>query len=119
MSLMDKKILRCFILIVALVMIVTLTSCNKVTKSNYDKIYIGMKKSEVIQIIGLPDETIPQLTYDICYWYDNATSFKDAIEKEKEGKEVYCIILTFTIDEGIPSVVTHKEYGRIQDFKGE
>ena len=44
MSLMDKKILRCFILIVALVMIVTLTSCNKVTKSNYDKIYIGMKK---------------------------------------------------------------------------
>ena len=119
MSLMDKKIYRYFVCIISLIMIFTLISCNKVTKSNYDKIYIGMKKSEVIQIIGLPNETIPQLTYDICYWYDNATSFKDAIEKEKEGKEVYCIILTFTIDEGIPSVVTHKEYGRIQDFKGE
>ena len=119
MSLMDKKIYRYFVCIISLIMIFTLISCNKVTKSNYDKIYIGMRKSEVIKIIGLPNETIPQLTYDICYWYDNATSFKDAIEKEKEGKEVYCIILTFTIDEGTPSVVTHKEYGRIQDFKGE
>ena len=119
MSLMDKKIYRYFVCIISLIMIFTLISCNKVTKSNYDKIYIGMRKSEVIKIIGLPDETIPQLTYHICYWYDNATSFKDAIEKEKEGKEVYCIILTFTIDEGTPSVVTHKEYGRIQDFKGE
>lgn len=119
MSLMDKKIYRYFVCIISLIMIFTLISCNKVTKSNYDKIYIGMRKSEVIKIIGLPDETIPQLTYDICYWYDNATSFKDAIEKENEGKEVYCIILTFTIDEGTPSVVTHKEYGRIQDFKGE
>ncbi len=119
MSLMNKNISRCFTLIIVLIMIFTLSSCNKVTKSNYNKIYLGMKKSEVIQIIGLPNETIPQLTYDICYWYDNATSFKDAIAKEKEGKEVYCIILTFTILEDTPSVVTHKEYGRIQDFKGE
>lgn len=119
MSLMNKKMTRFIIVITISLMSFMMISCNKITKSNYDKIYIGMRKSEVINLIGLPTETLPQITYDICYWFDNATSFKNAMEKEENGKEVYCIILTFTIGDESPSVVTHKEYGRIRDFKGE
>lgn len=116
---LSMKIVKKCSFLMLIIMTFTLTSCNKITKSNYEKIYIGMQKKEVIEILGLPNETSTQLTYDIYYWFDNATSFKDAMGKDEKGKEVYCIIITFTPETDNQSQVTHKEYGSIKDFKGE
>lgn len=118
MSLM-KRVKKSILLVFVLVLVTfVFTSCNKITKNNYDKIYIGMQKKAVIELLGLPNETSTQLTYDIYYWFDDATSFKNAMEKDEEGKEVYCIIITFTPETDNQSTVTHKEYGSIKDFKG-
>jgi hypothetical protein len=35
--------------------IMAVSGCSKVSKENYDKIKIGMRYKEVIQIIGKPD----------------------------------------------------------------
>lgn len=117
MSLMKRKIKRYSFIMLLILFLFPLISCNKITKSNYDKISIGMKKQEVIELLGLPNEELQQLTYDVYYWYDNATSFKDAMKKDEEGKEVKCIIITFSAS--ADPQVTHKEYGSIKDFKGE
>ncbi len=118
MSLMKIVKKSCYLFIFILT-VLTFTSCNKIKKSNYEKIYIGMEKQEVIKILGLPNESRTQITYDIYYWFDNASSFEDAIKKDEDGKEVICIIIAFTPETDNKSTVTHKEYGSIKDFKGE
>lgn len=107
-----------FLIITILVFIMTtLTGCNKVTTHNYSLIKIEMTKSEVIEILGLPNETYDNLTSTDCLWLSNGNTYEEAVNLSKKGKRIKYIIVTFTGDlvNGEPYVLS-KDFGNLEDI---
>ncbi len=59
--------LKHFILLVALVLI---TGCSKLTMENYQKVKVGMKYDEVVELIGTPAKCNEDLGTRRCVWGD-------------------------------------------------
>ena len=51
-----------------LVALLTLAGCSKVNKENYDKIKVGMDKTEVEAIIGSADSCEEKTLHTNCVW---------------------------------------------------
>lgn len=85
------------IVIVFILSLLLMTSCNKITKTNYNKIQAGMEKQDVIDILGLPQEIDENLTGDVYYWFDKANSYSQALEKVEKGQTVMCISVVFSL----------------------
>lgn len=114
------KIRRLCFLILCIGFCVILSSCNKVTKSNYQKIELGMSKQAVIQILGIPDDTDIKITSDVCYWFDKAENYPDALEKVKEGNIITYISVVFSTElTGKSQIVLSKKMGTINEEIGE
>jgi len=47
-----------------------LAACSKVTQENYDKLTMGMKYSEVIELLGEPDSCKELMQIKQCAWGD-------------------------------------------------
>lgn len=91
---MMKKI---SIVLVFVFSVMSMASCNKITKSNFNKINAGMEKQEVINILGLPQEIDEKITGDVYYWFDKANSYRDALEKVENGQTIMCISVVFSL----------------------
>lgn len=98
------------------------TSCSSINKTNYQAIKDGMYYSEVVKILGEPNEkkpNIPDMYHNCYYWYDGALTLDEAKAKAKEGKKVYYIgIMTTTskylvIGKSAGYVDEKLEYGEI------
>ena len=59
--------LKHFTLIAALLL---LTACSKLTMENYQKVKVGMKYDEVVELIGPPKECNEDLGTRRCVWGD-------------------------------------------------
>ena len=46
----------------------TLTACSKVTIENYDKVKVGMDKTEIEQLLGSADSCEEKTLYTNCIW---------------------------------------------------
>lgn len=55
-------------LIIALLLLVMLLGCSKLTMENYAKIKMGMGYSEVVTILGKPDNCSEALFVRNCVW---------------------------------------------------
>ncbi len=49
-----------------------LTGCSRINAENYAKIHVGMPRSEIVGLLGKPDEcsglTVPILSAEKCSW---------------------------------------------------
>lgn len=117
MSLMKNRIQKNVMLILLGVMIFTLTSCNKVTKNNYNKITIGMSKNDVILLLGNPTATYTNLASDEYLWLDKGNTFDDAVELVKKDKTVMYISIMFSLEftDNKGQIVISKEYGNFKE----
>lgn len=55
---------------IALALSLVLAGCSKLTVENYDKLKVGMRYTEVKQIIGAPDQCSDLLAVKHCTWGD-------------------------------------------------
>lgn len=51
-------------------LLLLLPACSKVTQENYDKLTMGMKYSEVIEMLGEPDNCKELMQIKQCVWGD-------------------------------------------------
>ena len=61
-----------FFLLVLLTILLFTSGCSKITKENYDKLEIGMEYSEVITILGKPDNCSDTMGAKSCIWGNEA-----------------------------------------------
>ncbi|PAJ72814.1 DUF3862 domain-containing protein [Pseudoalteromonas sp. NBT06-2] len=50
------------------VIALTLTACSKITLKNYDKVKIGMDKTEIEQLLGSADTCEAKALHTNCVW---------------------------------------------------
>lgn len=97
-------------------------SCsNTINKKSASKVTYGMSLNDVINILGEPNEiklSTPNKESNCYYWFNNASSLREAKRLAKKGKRIYYIaVLTYTDDIVIgksAGIVTEDlEYGEI------
>ena len=59
-------------LLLLLTMSLFIPGCSKTTKENYDRLEIGMEYSEVITILGKPDNCSDTMGAKSCIWGNEA-----------------------------------------------
>lgn len=55
-------------IIVTILLGLVLAGCSKLTQENYDRVKVGMDFSEVVEIIGQPDQCDAALGTKSCTW---------------------------------------------------
>ena len=109
-----NKILSMFIFILLLF---TLTSCNKVTKENFDQIKNGMTLEEVKTILGEPSDKKTNIHNDEYYWFSDARTIYEAVDKANEGKYCDYIIVVFSVElKDNKQVVLNKKMGNTKEI---
>ena len=109
-----NKILSIFIFILLLF---TLTSCNKVTKENFDQIKNGMTLEEVKAILGEPSDKKTNIHNDEYYWFSDARTIYEAVDKANEGKYCDYIIVVFSVElKDNKQVVLNKKMGNTKEI---
>jgi hypothetical protein len=71
---MSKK-LKLFILAMLITLFFT-SGCSKVTKENYEKLELGMKYSEIIELLGNPNSCIESVVVKSCFWGNKTKNIK-------------------------------------------
>lgn len=61
----------------------SLTACSKVTIENYEKIKIGMDKSEVVAMLGEADNCVEKTLHTNCVWGNDAKHIKITLVSNK------------------------------------
>lgn len=111
-----NKIKRLAVLSIFLILSLSLFSCNKITKSNYDKIQIGMSYKEVHDILGNPIDHYVDLTYDSYLWTSKGNSYEEALVLSQKGEKVTYIVVIFSTELTNSSpVVLRKTYGDLSE----
>ena len=64
---MLKITLKCMAI---MVLLIAAQACSKVTKSNYDKVEMGMVKSDVEMVLGKPNQCEQVVGTYSCVWGD-------------------------------------------------
>ncbi|MDQ8023371.1 MAG: hypothetical protein REI94_16150 [Moraxellaceae bacterium] len=59
---------------IALLLLLALAGCSKLTLSNYDKVQLGMSFDEVKALIGEPTECSDALMVRNCVWREGEAS---------------------------------------------
>jgi hypothetical protein len=62
------------LLIVAMMFVLIVAGCSKLTMENYNKLKAGMTYNEVVNIIGSPDKCSDVLGMRNCVWGDEKRS---------------------------------------------
>lgn len=63
--------------------LLSLTACSKVTLENYEKVEVGMTKSELEAIIGDADNCEEKTLHTNCTWGDNTKHIKVTLVTDK------------------------------------
>ena len=111
------KLNKIFSLIIVLLLFVILTSCTNVTKINFDKIQNGMTLEQVKEILGEPSDVKTNLRNDEYYWFADARSIYEAVDKANEGKFCDYILVVFSVEFiDNKQVVLNKKMGNTQEI---
>ena len=106
------KLNRILFLTIIIFLMGILTSCSNVTKDNFDKIQNGMTLEQVIEILGEPSDKKTNLHNDEYYWFSDARSIYEAVDKANAG--IYCdyILVIFSVEFiDFKQVVLNKKMG--------
>lgn len=84
------------LIIIVLLLVLCLCGCSKGEPSmqNYRKIKVGMTPNEVHALMGKPQDTENEEFFEFQYWFENASSMKDAQAKFEKGRAIryYCVV---------------------------
>lgn len=117
---MSKKIYRFLILTVLVFSMFLVSSCNKVNKENFNKIKNCMTLEEVKEILGEPSDKRSNLHNDEYYWFSDARTIYEAIDKANEGKYCDYIIVVFSVEmTNNKQIVLNKKIGNTKEIKEE
>lgn len=61
----------------------SLAACSKVTLENYDKLSIGMDKTQVEAILGSADKCIEKTLHTNCIWGDDTHNIEITLVSDK------------------------------------
>jgi hypothetical protein len=61
----------------------SLAACSKVTVENYDKITVGMDKTEVETILGSADNCVEKTLHINCIWGDDDKNIQITLVSDK------------------------------------
>ena len=64
-----------FRLLVVLTSLFLVTACSKLKMENYDKLEVGMKYEQVVEIIGSPESCKEKLGTRRCVWGDPEATY--------------------------------------------
>ena len=113
----QNRLLRFLIIPLVLLMVITFTSCNRVTKHNYDKISYGMTIQEVRNILGQEGEVVVNLHNDEYYWFSDARTIDEALEKAEKGEYCDYIVVAFSVElKDNSQIVLNKKIGSTKEW---
>ena len=69
-------------------LLLLLSACSKVTQENYDKLTMGMKYSEVTELLGEPDSCKELMQMKQCVWGDASNEEGPSISVNFVGNNV-------------------------------
>ena len=114
---LNSILFRYLTILLIIICVFTLTSCNKITKANFDKISYGMSVKEVKDILGEESEIVVNIHNDEYYWFSDARTIEEAIEKAKEGKYCDYIIVVFSVElKDNSQIVLNKKMGSTKEM---
>ncbi|AOT08363.1 hypothetical protein [Pseudoalteromonas luteoviolacea] len=58
--------------LLAMIALISLTACSKVSIENYEKISVGMEKTELEQVLGSADSCEEKTLHTNCVWGDES-----------------------------------------------
>ncbi|MDC9566109.1 MULTISPECIES: DUF3862 domain-containing protein [unclassified Pseudoalteromonas] len=61
----------------------SLAACSKVSLENYEKIEVGMDKSEVEAILGSADNCVEKTLHTNCVWGDESKNIEITLVSDK------------------------------------
>ncbi|KAA1155566.1 DUF3862 domain-containing protein [Pseudoalteromonas sp. FUC4] len=61
----------------------SLAACSKVSLENYEKIKVGMDKTEVETILGSADNCVEKTLHTNCIWGDEAKNIEITLVSDK------------------------------------
>lgn len=61
----------------------SLAACSKVSLENYEKIEVGMDKSEVEAILGSADNCVEKTLHTNCVWGDDSKNIEITLVSDK------------------------------------
>lgn len=74
------------VMLLAVIVLLTVTGCSRVNQENYDKLSFGMEYEAAVDIMGEPDTCESIFSGKSCIWGD---SEKNIHAKVVAGKVVY------------------------------
>ena len=84
------------LLFIVLLLFLSLCGCAKgeANDKNFKRIKVGMTPDKVHELMGKPDDTENEQYFEFQYWFDGASSIKDAQKKFEKGIAVkyYCVV---------------------------
>ncbi len=69
-------------------LLLLLSACSKVTQENYDKLTMGMKYSEIVALLGEPDNCKELMQIKQCVWGDASEKDEPTISINFVGNNV-------------------------------
>ncbi|MCO7187748.1 MULTISPECIES: DUF3862 domain-containing protein [unclassified Pseudoalteromonas] len=69
--------------ILTLTLFLGLAACSKVSMENYDKIEVGMDKTELEQLLGSADQCEEKTLHTNCTWGNNSKHIKVTLVSDK------------------------------------
>ena len=60
--------------VLAMGLILAILGCSRVTLENYDKLSVGMRYEEVVQLLGAPERCDDMMGVRACQWGDEKRS---------------------------------------------
>lgn len=69
-------------------LLLLLSACSKVTQENYDKLTMGMKYSEVVELLGEPDSCKELMQIKQCVWGNASKEDESTISINFVGNNV-------------------------------
>lgn len=102
---------RLKVLVIMLLLVLSLCGCAKgeANDRNFKRLKPGMTPDKVHEIMGKPDDTQNEQFFEFQYWFDGASSIKDAQKKYEKGVAVkyYCVV--FFAEDKVTYVIESKE----------
>ena len=99
------------LLFIVLLLFLSLCGCAKgeANDKNFKRIKVGMTPDKVHTLMGKPDDTENEQYFEFQYWFDGASSIKDAQKKFEKGIAVKYYCVAFFAEDRVTYKIESKE----------
>lgn len=102
---------KCKLLLLLLLLMLTLTGCKNSEPGihNFKKVKVGMTIEEVFDLLGEHDDYDADPYFQYSYWFDGASSMKDAQKKTERGQVIKYYLVIFYAQDQVNYKIESKE----------